>query len=271
MKNFKDKVIVITGAGSGIGKALAKDFSDRGAILALSDINALQLNDTESLCHTQVFTDVFDVSDKAAFSKFAKQVIKKFGGVDVVINNAGVALSKAKLTETTYEEFEWLMGINFWGVVYGTKEFLPYLLKRKEAAIVNISSLFGLAGIAEQIPYCASKFAVRGLTESLRMELLGTPVSVHSVHPGGIKTNIATNARLVELTDKSEAERDLEKFNENALRHTPEKAAQVIIKGIMSGEEKIMIGMETYLADAVTKMFPTSYSKFFNYLKEKTV
>jgi short-subunit dehydrogenase len=163
------------------------------------------------------------------------------------------------------------MGINFWGVVYGTKEFLPHLLQRKEAALVNISSLFGLAGIAEQIPYCSSKFAVRGLTESLRMELIGTPVSVHTVHPGGIKTNIANNARMVEQTDKVEAIKDLEKFNENALRHTPEKAAQVIIKGIMSGEEKIMIGMETFLADVTTKLLPTSYSKVFNYLKDRTL
>ncbi len=271
MKNFKDKVVVITGAGSGIGKALALDFAARGALLALSDLNAVQLEETKNHCHTEVYTEVFDVSKKESFIDFANHVIQKFGRVDVVVNNAGVALSRAKITETTYEEFEWLMGINFWGVVYGTKEFLPHLLQRREAAIVNISSLFGLAGIAEQIPYCSSKFAVRGLTESLRMELLGTPVSVHTVHPGGIKTNIANNARMVEQTDKVEAVKDLEKFNENALRHTPEKAAQVIINGIMKGEEKIMIGVETYLADMTTKLLPTSYSKVFNYLKDRTL
>jgi NADP-dependent 3-hydroxy acid dehydrogenase YdfG len=264
MKSFKEKVIVITGAGSGIGRALAVSFAKNGAFLALSDVNEKGLEETKDLCkNTSVFTSVFNVSKKEEFQKFAKAVVDAFGTVDIVINNAGVALGKSKLIDLTYEEFEWLMGINFWGVVYGTKEFLPYLIDKKEAAIVNISSLFGLAGIAEQVPYCASKFAVRGLSESLRMELMDTNVKVHSVHPGGIKTNIANNARVTSKADAKEAKSTLEKFNETALIHTPEMAANVIIKGIKSKQEKIMIGYETYIADTIIRAMPEKYTKLF--------
>ncbi|HMU97897.1 MAG TPA: SDR family oxidoreductase [Chitinophagales bacterium] len=271
MKSFNKKVVVITGAGSGIGRALAQNFAKKGAYLAISDLNKEGLAETVQLCNnTKVYSEIFNVAKKAEFQKFAKNVLDEFGRVDVVINNAGVALGKTKLNDTTYEEFEWLMGINFWGVVYGTKEFLPSLLKQPEAAVVNISSLFGLAGIGEQVPYCSSKFAVRGLTESLRMELLDTNVSVHTVHPGGIKTNIANNARISESEDQEQAKKVLKNFNK-ALIHTPEKAAQVIIRGIEKKQEKIMIGFETYVTDVVTKVLPTSYSKIFDLLGKQAL
>lgn len=261
MKSFNNKIVVITGAGSGIGRALSIAFSKNGARLALSDINKDALAETVSLCKTtDIYTETFNVSDKAQFQQFAKNTIKHFSTVDIVINNAGVALGKSKLIDLTYEEFEWLMGINFWGVVYGTKEFLPYLIDKKEAAIVNISSLFGLAGIAEQVPYCSSKFAVRGLSESLRMELMDTNIKVHSVHPGGIKTNIANNARVTSNANQEEAKSMLEKFNETALIHTPEKAAQVIMNGIKNKQEKIMIGFETYIADSLIRAMPEKYT-----------
>ncbi len=272
MKTFKDKVVVITGAGSGIGRELAKALSNEGAQLALSDINEEGLKETAALCKDKaVFTHVFDVSNKTAYQEFAQKVLQHYKQVDVVFNNAGVALGKAKITDISYEEFEWLMNINFWGVVYGIKEFLPSLMEQKEAAIINISSLFGLAGIAEQTPYCSSKFAVRGLSEALRMELIGTPVKVFTVHPGGIKTNIANNARITEKDDAKKAKDVLDKFNQNALRHTADKAAKIIIDGVKSGEEKIMIGAETYMADTLIKLFPAKYSQVFKMLMDKTM
>lgn len=271
MKSFKKKVVVITGAGSGIGRALAQNFAKKGAYLAISDKNEKGLAETAELCKTtQVYTEIFDVSKKEEFRKFAKNVVKEYGRADVIINNAGVALGKSTLLDLEYEEFEWLMGINFWGVVYGTKEFLPILLKQPEAAIVNISSLFGLMGVGDQVAYCSSKFAVRGMTESLRMELLDTNISVHSVHPGGISTNIANNARITKNENQDEAEKLLKNFNK-ALVHTPEKAAAIIVNGIISKQEKIMIGPETYLADAVVKVLPAQYSRVFNFVRKKTL
>lgn len=272
MKSFKDKIVVITGAGSGIGRALATAFANQGAKIAISDINKEALAETVTICNnTEVYAEAFNVSEKKAFQTFAKNVIKQFSTVDIVINNAGVALGKSKLIDITYEEFEWLMGINFWGVVYGTKEFLPYLLDRNEAAIVNISSLFGLAGIAEQVPYCSSKFAVRGLSESLRMELMDTPIKVHSVHPGGIKTNIANNSRFTSKANIEEEKRLIDKFNQTALIHTPEMAANVIMKGIKAKQEKIMIGYETYIADSIIRAMPENYSKLFGYFIKQQI
>lgn len=257
MKNFKDKVVVITGAGSGIGEALALNFAGMGAHLALNDFVEERLNAVADRCRTQgveVFTGCFDVSDRKAFYSFADEVHDRFQGVDVVINNAGVALGKYSILEASIEDFEWIMGINLWGVIYGTKAFLPMLLKRSEAAVVNISSLFGITGIGYQGPYCTTKFAVRGFTESLRMELLDTNVQVHVVHPGGIKTNIARDSR-----GATNDEATIKQF-EKGFIHTADKAAKDIISGIRKKQERILIGPETHVMDAVVRMAPVRYT-----------
>lgn len=264
MKNFKGKIAVITGAGSGIGKALALQLSNQGAHLALNDFDQERLDSTVSACKqngVEVFAKAFDVADRKAFYDFSEAVLEHFGAADIVINNAGVALGKFTALETSYEDFEWIMGINLWGVIYGTKAFLPTLLKREEASIVNISSLFGITGVAFQSAYCTTKFAVRGFTESLRMELLDTNVNVHVVHPGGIKTNIAKDAK----GHGSNKEEVIKKF-ERGFIHTPEKAAKIILNGIKRKSERILIGPEAYLGDLTVRLAPENYSKIFDTL-----
>ncbi|MEZ5009317.1 MAG: SDR family oxidoreductase [Chitinophagales bacterium] len=263
MKKFKDKVAVITGAGSGIGRALALQLAKEGASLALNDFNKERLEETVNLCErngTKVFSKVFDVSKKEDFYAFADEVVDHFKKVDIVINNAGVALGKYSVLESTIEDFEWVMGINYWGVLYGTKAFLPHLLKEKEAALINISSLFGITGVAYQGAYCSSKFAVRGLTESLKSELDGTNVSVHVVHPGGIKTNIAKDSKNHQGDDQTF---DIQQF-EKMFRHTPEKAAEIILSAVKKKQSRILIGEEAYLGDFVARITPTYYTKLVN-------
>jgi NADP-dependent 3-hydroxy acid dehydrogenase YdfG len=257
MKDFKGKIVVITGAGSGIGEALALNFAGMGADLALNDYHEARLDNIVERCKTagaNVYAENFDVADRAAFFGFADNVLDQFRAVDIVINNAGVALGKYSVLEATLEDMEWIFGINFWGVVHGTKAFLPVLLNRREASIVNISSLFGITGIAHQAPYCATKFAVRGFTESLRMEMLDTNVNVHVVHPGGIKTNIARDSR------GSENDPETIKRFEKGFIHTADKAARTIISGIRRKQERILIGPETSVADAIVRLAPAKYT-----------
>ncbi|MEZ4886052.1 MAG: SDR family oxidoreductase [Chitinophagales bacterium] len=264
MKNLKNKVIVITGAASGIGKALATVFLSKGCHLALNDFNEVALQQVVAELKYNATTGqrieslVFDVSDRMAMQGFADFVVEQFGQVDVVINNAGVALGRISIAEVTYEDFEWVMNINFWGMVYGTKAFLPLLRKQKEAAIVNISSVFGLAGIAYQGPYCSSKFAIRGFTESLRMEAsIDFPhVTIHSVHPGGINTNIAKSARWNDESLKAQA---LE--TENKLLITPPlEIAQTIAKRIEQKKVRIVTGHLAKLLDRLVRFLPSAYT-----------
>ncbi|MDF1764152.1 MAG: SDR family NAD(P)-dependent oxidoreductase, partial [Oleibacter sp.] len=191
MQSYNNKVVVVTGAGSGIGRSLAQQLSEAGAHLALSDINEKSLHETVSLLSGagKVTLQALDVSDRHAFEAYAEQVQADHGAVHMIINNAGVAVSET-VEELKYEDMEWIMNINFWGVVYGTKSFLPLLKMQPESAIVNISSIFGVIALPTQSAYNATKFAVRGFTESLRQELKDTSVFVTTVHPGGIKTNI---------------------------------------------------------------------------------
>jgi len=260
MKNLKDKVVVISGAGSGIGRALAIQMAKEGSKLALNDCNEVALKETISFIENQaVYSEVADVADREKIEHFAQNVIKAYGKVDVVINNAGVALAGKELTATAYEDFEWLMNINFWGTVYGTKAFLPFLLKEKEASLVNISSVFGLVGVAGQTSYCASKFAVRGFTESVRMEMTQKNVCVSSVHPGGIKTNIAKNSKGWEgIANKAAI---IENTETVSFINTPAYAASVIIKGIQQKKEKILIGKDARFLDRLARVFPVNYSK----------
>ncbi len=200
MKDFKNKVIVVTGAGSGMGRAYAIEFAKLGAKLALNDYEEDPLNETLEILKNQgvseVYSEAFDVSDKDKMFAFAENVKAKFGNAHVVINNAGIEGSTETAYHTSIEDYHKIMNINFFGVVHGTKAFLPQLVANNEGAVVNVSSVFGLVGIPNNSDYCASKFAVRGFTQALAIEFHESPISIHCVHPGGIdRTNIVRKRR----------------------------------------------------------------------------
>src|SRR5947207_2649952 len=224
MTRFAGRVAVITGAGSGIGRALAVALAGRGARLAVSDVEVMSLAETAARCE-KAGADVrhypLDVADRAAVLAHADQVVNEFGGVNIVVNNAGVALT-ASVAEMNWADLEWVMNIDFWGVVHGTKAFLPHLIASGDGHVVNISSVFGLIGVPTQSAYNSAKFAVRGFTEALRQEMLieRRRVGVSCVHPGGIRTNIVRNARTTEGGTTNEMHR---RFQQLTLT-TPDRA-----------------------------------------------
>jgi short-subunit dehydrogenase len=261
MKDFRDRVAAITGAASGIGRALSIELARRGAHLALSDVDEAGLAETElraKRAGVVVTTARVDVADRAAVEAWADQVVADHGKVNLIANNAGVAVG-ATVETTSYEDLEWLMGINFWGVVHGTKAFLPHLKTAGEGHIVNISSIFGLMGIPTQSAYNAAKFAVRGFTESLRMELdiERCGVSATSIHPGGIKTNIARSARITSSADEDmdieAARRDFEKL----FITSPEKAAKQIVRAVQLNKRRALVGPDAKAFDALAKLPPS--------------
>lgn len=263
----KESVAVITGAGSGIGRALAKRFAAEGvAGIAIADVNREGLEETAGMLgDAKVSQHIVDVSDRTAMQGFVEDVIREHGRVTHVINNAGVALG-GTLKEVSLEEIEWLMGVNFWGVVHGTKLFMPHLEKEPAAHIVNISSLFGFVAPPGQAAYCASKFAVRGFTEVLRHELEGTNIAVSVVHPGGVRTNIANNARIAEDTvhTPDEIERRLKRINRNLSTTTPDRAAETIIHGIKKRSPRILVGPDAQLLSWIQRLFPKRYLAIAN-------
>ncbi|EMP54408.1 short-chain dehydrogenase [Marinobacter santoriniensis NKSG1] len=257
MKDLKDKVAVVTGAGSGIGRALAQNLAGRGCRLAISDVNESGLAETlASLKGTDARSYALDVSDRDAIYAHAAQVVEDFGHVNLVVNNAGVALS-ASVREMTDDDFKWIMDIDFWGVAHGTRAFLPHLINSGDGHVVNISSVFGLIGVPKQSAYNAAKFAVRGFTESLRqeMKLENQPVSVSCVHPGGIRTNIANAARMGK-SENAEAQR--KGFDKIAMT-TPDKAAEIIVKGILKNESRILVGPDAWGIDAINRLLGSAY------------
>ena len=261
MKSLEDKVVVITGAGSGIGRALALNLARRGSLLALSDIDEAGLAVTVDLVKAagarEVRSDRLDVADRAAFAAYADAVVAQFGRVNVVINNAGVALA-GDFEELTYEDLDWIVGINFWGVVHGTKEFLPHIIASGDGHVVNISSLFGLVSMPGQSAYNATKYAVRGMTEALREEMLiaGHQVGVTAVHPGGIKTAIARNARVSASEDKAATAK---LFDEKLAKMTPEKAAEVIVKGVLNNKARVLVGLDAHAVHHFAKLTGSRY------------
>lgn len=261
MKTLDDKVVVITGAGSGIGRALALNLARRGSLLALSDVDEAGLAQTVDLVKgagaREVRSDRLDVADRDAFSAYAAAVAGQFGRVNVVVNNAGVALS-GDLSEITYDDMEWIVGINFWGVVHGTKEFLPHLIASGDGHVVNLSSLFGLISMPGQSAYNATKYAVRGLTEALREEMLiaGHRVGVTAVHPGGIKTAIARNARVSESEDQAATAKF---FDEKLAKMTPERAAEVIVRGILRNQARVLVGLDAHALHHFAKLTGSRY------------
>ena len=261
MKTLTDKVVVITGAGSGIGRALAVEVASRGSLVAISDVDEAGLAETVELVKAagapEVRSDRLDVSDRAAFATYAAAVREQFGRVNVVVNNAGVTMT-GDFEEISYDDFEWIMGINFWGVVTGTKEFLPHLIESGDGHVVNISSLFGLISTPGQSTYNSSKYAVRGFTEALREEMLiaGHPVGVTCVHPGGIKTGISRNGRKTASQDAEAVDRLFEK---KLARMEPERAAEIIVGAILKGKARQLVGIDAHLIHHACKLLGSRY------------
>ena len=260
MSYFGGKHAVITGAGSGIGRALAQQLNTQGCSLWLSDINEDNLNQTRASLSRQslpVDTQIVDVADRELVHAWAQRIGETATNVDLLINNAGVALM-ATVEENRYEDLDWLMNINFWGVVHGTKAFLPLLRLSKQGHLVNVSSVFGMIGVPTQSAYNAAKFAVRGYTESLRQEMADTNVHVMCVHPGGIKTNIVANARGVADTEREQRSADFTAF----AKTTADSAAQQLLKACEKKKKRLMIGNDARYIALLTRLFPVNYAKF---------
>lgn len=265
MRSFKDKVAVVTGAASGIGRALAIDLAGRGAHLAISDIDEVGLEETRGLAQqkgVKVTAERLDVADRDSFAAHAKRVVADHGKANLVFNNAGVTIT-GTIAELRVEDIRWLMGIDYWGVVHGTQLFLPYLEAAGEGHIVNISSVFGFIAVPGQSAYHSAKFAVRGFTECLReeLEVAGSCVSATCVHPGGVKTNIARNARVGGALPAGVDREDINAQFDKAARHTPAKAARIILRAVERNKRRVLIGPEAYLIDWLQRILPTAYQK----------
>lgn len=269
MKHLQGQVVAISGAGSGIGRALAHEFARQGSRLSLSDINLNAANETAAQLQAkgvEVITQQVDVGSLEQVTAWADRTRAHFGRINVVVNNAGVALS-GTVGSLAIKDYEWVMQINFWGVVYGSKVFLPHLEASGDGHIVNISSIFGLSAQPLMSGYNASKYAVRGFTESLRqdLDLARSCVSASCVHPGGIRTNIAKTARVdasvAAATGKTEAEATRE--FERSFITTPTKAAQVIVNGVLRNQRRILIGPDARLLDWLVRLMPALYQRVF--------
>jgi butyryl-CoA dehydrogenase len=260
MKNFNDKKVVITGAGSGMGRQLAYQLAAEGAQVFITDINPATLAETEQQVKAnngkcQAF--VVDSGNEKDIFAFAEKLLATEKYIDALINNAGMALGEIQLVEVKDEHLKKIFDVNMWGVIHFTRAFLPNLLTRPEAHIVNTSSVFGIIGVKTQIPYCTTKFAVRGFTEALRMELADTNIVVSCVHPGGIKTNIARNGIHYRDPEKSIKKLD------DVSRTTAEQAATIIINGMKKNKQRILIGSDAYLIDRIARWFPVKYTSIF--------
>lgn len=268
MKSFKNKVAAVTGAGSGIGQALAIALAKQGCHLALSDISETGLAKTVELLapySVKVTTQKVDVAKRDEIATWAKAVVDEHGQVNLIFNNAGVAIGSTA-EGVSYEDLEWLIGINFWGVVYGTKEFLPYLKQSGDGHIINISSMFGLTAQPTQSAYNASKFAVRGFTESLRQELdmQNAGVSATCVHPGGIRTNIAKAARMNNSVQSLGMDpRKSQDAFDKLLRTPADDAAQQILEAVRKDRRRLLIGADAKAVDVIQRILPQGYQKIF--------
>ncbi|MGB9191479.1 MULTISPECIES: SDR family NAD(P)-dependent oxidoreductase [unclassified Acinetobacter] len=266
MKNFKNKVAAITGAGSGIGQQLAVLLAKQGCHLSLSDVNEQGLAKTVELVkdsHVRVTIKKVNVAKLEEVRDWAAETVKDHGSVNMIFNNAGVALGST-VEGASYEELEWIVNINFWGVVYGTKEFLPLIKQSGEGHIINISSLFGLTAQPTQSAYNATKFAVRGFTESLRQELdlENCGVSALCVHPGGIRTNIANAAKMNDSIRSlgMHPEKSARSFNK-LLRCPPEEAARQILEAVKKDKRRLLIGNDAKTLDLIQRILPTGYQR----------
>jgi NADP-dependent 3-hydroxy acid dehydrogenase YdfG len=262
MSSFEGKVAVITGAGSGIGRALALNLATKGARLALSDIDTDGLAETVRRAEAlgaNVKSDRLDVAEREAVLAYADAVVAHFGTVHQVYNNAGIAYN-GDVEKSEFKDIERIMDVDFWGVVNGTKAFLPHVIASGDGHIINISSLFGLIAVPGQSAYNAAKFAVRGFTEALRQEMLVAkhPVKVTCVHPGGIKTAVARNATVA---DGQNAQTLAEFFDKRLLIHSPEMAAETIVNGVRKGHPRVVIGWEAKAVDVLARIIGPSYQR----------
>lgn len=251
MTNLRDKVVAVTGAGSGIGRALAQQLLARGAHVALADVNAATLEETAALCvgSGRVSSHVVDVRDRTAVNRYAAEAEAAHGGVDVIINNAGLAV-RVSIEEASDADFELVIGVNLFGVIHGVRAFMPLLRKRPEGHVVNISSINGMVPFAKNGPYNVSKYGVLGFSETLMQELRGQPIHVTCVHPGGIRTNIVRNSL------RSTAE-DAALFDRIAMTSS-DKAAKTILRGVEKNRERVYVGVDAKLMALAKRLLPAT-------------
>jgi NAD(P)-dependent dehydrogenase (short-subunit alcohol dehydrogenase family) len=254
------RTAVVTGAGSGIGRATALALAARGCHLALADIHAERLAETAQQVAREglrVSAHRLDVADHAQVSAFPAQVLAHHAGVDLLFNVAGVGMG-GTYEQVTDADVEWVMGVNFWGSVWMTRAFLPLLRSCDEARIVNVSSVFGMVAPAGNVAYSASKFALRGFSEALRWELEDSPVGVTVVHPGGVATNIANDARVPAGVDADEVERK-RVFSNKRLRMPPAKAGEIIVRGVEARKPRVLVGWDAVAISILTRLMPVRY------------
>ncbi len=271
MKGFAGKVAAITGAGSGIGQALALELARSGATVAISDVDIEGLAQTEDQLRAigaPVRADRLDVTEREAFHVYADQINEHFGKVNQIYNNAGIAFT-GDVEISQFKDIERVMDVDFWGVVNGTKAFLPHLIASGDGHIINVSSLFGLMSVPGQAAYNSAKFAVRGFTEALRQEMVlnGHPVKVTAVHPGGIKTAIARNGLVAEGVD---AEELVKFFDERMASTTPRRAAQIILEAVRKNKARVLVGMDAKALDLVVRLTGSGYQRLFSPVVRRT-
>lgn len=258
MRNLEGKVAVVTGAAEGIGRETALALAAKGCRLAICDVNQDAMNalrDELASGGTKVTAHRVDVSDQAQMEAFASDVVEAHGEVHILVNNAGVTVY-ASFEEHSIEDFEWVFGVNLWGVIYGCKFFLPHLKAAGEGHIVNLSSVFGIIAPPLQTSYVATKFAIRGFSESLRAELADDNIGVTSVHPGAIQTSIVQNARLI--TDTHKELRDSTQRLFDRLGTTPDVVAARVVKAIEYNSPRVLITKEARVADALKRLMPAT-------------
>lgn len=260
MSEIKNSLFIVTGAGSGIGRELSIKAAALGATVIASDIMEKGLDETIALTGHKALKYLLDVSSAELIGAFAREILARYPDHYIIlVNNAGVALASGHFHETPLEDFEWLMNINLWGVIRMTKAFLPHMVQQNKGHIVNLSSLFGIAGMPNNSAYCTAKFGVKGFSDVLKAELIGTGVRVASVHPGGVKTNISRNSRISSTQDQAEARKLLDKFEKVALKLPADKAADIIIDGIKKNKARILVGSDARMLDWIVRVFPDTY------------
>jgi NADP-dependent 3-hydroxy acid dehydrogenase YdfG len=272
MEGFAGKVAVVTGGGSGIGQALAIELARSGAKLAISDVNTEGLAQTAERLEAigaPVKSDRLDVTEREAFMAYADEVSEHFGKVNQIYNNAGIAFT-GDIEISQFKDIERVMDVDFWGVVNGTKAFLPHLIASGDGHVVNVSSIFGLFSVPGQSAYNSAKFAVRGFTEALRQEmaLAGHPVKVTTVHPGGIKTAIARNATAAEGVDANEL---AEFFDKRLASTSPQRAARIILEAVRKNRARVLVGPDAKVLDLLVRLTGSGYQRLFSAVLGRTM